>query len=104
MTMKIAMLSDLRLSVQAMDPPATHADVVVLAGDLNRPAGPAPSNGRGRFASRHCSSLATTSFTVAIVATTMRELCAHAQGTAVRVLEHDAWQHGGVRFLGCTLW
>jgi len=22
----------------------------------------------------------------------------------VQVLEHDAWQHRGVRFLGCTLW
>lgn len=38
MTMKIALPSDLHLSVQAMDAPATNADVVVLAGDLQRPA------------------------------------------------------------------
>ena len=37
--MKIALLSDLHLSVQAMPPPPTTADVVVLAGDLSRPSG-----------------------------------------------------------------
>ena len=36
--MKIALLSDLHLSVQAMSPPAVDADVLVLAGDLHRPA------------------------------------------------------------------
>ena len=36
--MKIALLSDLHLSVQPLDLPQTNADVVVLAGDLQRPA------------------------------------------------------------------
>ena len=36
--MKIALLSDLHLSVHPMDAPPTQADVVVLAGDLHRPA------------------------------------------------------------------
>ena len=37
--MRVALLSDLHLSVQAMSLPAVDADVLVLAGDLHRPAG-----------------------------------------------------------------
>ena len=35
--MKIALLSDLHLSVQPLELPQTDADLVVLAGDLQRP-------------------------------------------------------------------
>ena len=38
-SMKISLLSDLHLSVHPMAQPQTDADVVVLAGDLSRPAG-----------------------------------------------------------------
>ena len=100
--MKIALLSDLHLSVQAMDAPATDADVVVLAGDLHRPAGAIEWARRFRqptlfVAGNH-------EFYGGDLVTTMRELRTHAKGTGVRVLEHDVWQYGGVRFLGCTLW
>ncbi|MEO8935835.1 MAG: metallophosphoesterase [Burkholderiaceae bacterium] len=102
MTMKIALLSDLHLSVQGMDATATNADVVILAGDLHRPAGAIEWARQFRqptlfVAGNH-------EFYGSDLITTMRELRAHAQGTAVRVLEHDVWRHGGVRFLGCTLW
>jgi Icc-related predicted phosphoesterase len=100
--MKIALLSDLHLSVFAMDAPATDADVVVLAGDLHRPVGAI------QWARQFCQPTLFVAgnheFYGSDLVTTMRELRAHAQGTAVRVLEHDVWLHNGVRFLGCTLW
>jgi len=102
MTMKIALLSDLHLSVQSMDAPATHADVVVLAGDLHRPAAAIELARQFRqptlfIAGNH-------EFYGGDLATTMRDLRAHAEGTAVRVLDHDVSLHGGARLLGCTLW
>ncbi len=100
--MKIALLSDLHLSVQAMDAPASNADVVVLAGDLHRPA--AAIEWARRFPQPTLFVAGNHEFYGGDLSTTMRELRAHAQGTSVRVLEHDAWLHGGVRFLGCTLW
>jgi predicted phosphodiesterase len=36
--MKISLLSDLHLSMHPIDAPRTDADVVVIAGDLGRPA------------------------------------------------------------------
>ena len=100
--MKIALLSDLHLSLQAMAPPPTNADVVVLAGDLSRPAGAIEWARQYRqptlfVAGNH-------EFYGGDLATTVRELRERAEGTSVRVLEHDVWQHGDVRFLGCTLW
>ncbi|MEO8925352.1 MAG: metallophosphoesterase [Caldimonas sp.] len=100
--MKIALLSDLHLSVQAMNAPATNADVVVLAGDLHRPATAI------RWARQyHQPTLFVAGnheFYGGDLVTTMRELRAHARGTVVRVLDHDVWQHDTVRFLGCTWW
>jgi Icc-related predicted phosphoesterase len=102
-TMKIALLSDLHLSVQPLEPPPTDADVIVLAGDLHRPAGAIEWARRydGRptlfVAGNH-------EFYGSDIATTLRELREHARGTSVQVLERSVWRHGGVRFLGCTLW
>ena len=101
-TMKIALLSDLHLSVQAMDVPATNADVVVLAGDLHRPAG-AMEQAR-QFCQPTLFVAGNHGFDGGDLSTTMCELREHAQGTVVRVLDHEVWLHGGVRFLGCTLW
>ncbi len=101
--MKIALMSDLHLSVQAMPPPTVHADVLVLAGDLSRPGGsiawarqfaPVPTL---FVAGNH-------EFFGSDLTSTVRALREHAAGTSVHVLEHDQWLHGGVRFLGCTLW
>jgi len=100
--MKIALLSDLHLSVHPMAPPETEADVIVLAGDLERPAGAmafARRTGKPTVfvAGNH-------EFYGSDLATTMRELHQHAAGSAVQVLEQREWRHRGVRFLGCTLW
>src|SRR5881396_493520 len=91
--MKIALLSDLHLSLHPLPQPKTEADVVVLAGDLGRPA--AAIEWAGAFdvptlfvAGNHefyGSDLASVS-------------------AAVRALEREAWHWRGVRFLGCTLW
>ncbi|MEO7853337.1 MAG: metallophosphoesterase, partial [Rubrivivax sp.] len=102
MTMKIALLSDLHLSLQAMDAPATNADVVVLAGDLHRPA--AAIEWARQYRQPTLFVAGNHEFYGGDLVTTMRELRAHAQGTSVRVLDHDVWLHDGVRFLGCTLW
>ena len=100
--MKIALMSDLHLSVQAMPAPATDADVVVLAGDLHRPAGAIAWARQFRqptlfVAGNH-------EFYGSDLVSTMRALREHAAGSAVQVLEHEVWYHGAVRFLGCTLW
>ena len=100
--MKIALLSDLHLSVQALDAPPTNADVVVLAGDLQRPA--AAIEWARQFRQPTLFVAGNHEFYGGDLVTTMRELRTHAEGTAVRVLDHDVWLHNGVRFLGCTLW
>ncbi len=100
--MRIALYSDLHLSVQPLEHPPTDADVVVLAGDLARPpAAIAWARGFGRptvyVAGNH-------EFYGSDLASTHAALREHARGSQVHVLERDAWVHQGVRFLGCTLW
>ena len=100
--MRIALLSDLHLSVQALPPPAIDADVLVLAGDLHRPAGAIAWARQYTLptlfvAGNH-------EFYGSDLTSTMRTLREYAAGSSVRVLEHGTWLHGGVRFLGCTLW
>ena len=101
--MKIALMSDLHLSVQAMPPPQIDVDVVVLAGDLHRPAG--AIEWARQFGDTPTLFVAGNhEFYGGDLVGTVHELRSQAEGSAVRVLEHDAWVHQGVRFLGCTLW
>lgn len=101
--MKIALMSDLHLSVQPMPAPRVDADVLVLAGDLHRPA--ASIAWARQFGDTPTLFVAGNhEFYGGDLAGTVRELRRHAEGSSVRVLEHDVWHHGGVRFLGCTLW
>lgn len=100
--MKIALLSDLHLSVQPLELPHTDADLVVLAGDLQRPAqGMAWARQFNRptlyVAGNH-------EFYGSDLVSTMAALRTEAQGSQVHVLERGEFRHGGVRFLGCTLW
>jgi len=100
--MKIALLSDLHLSVQGLEHPRTDADVVVLAGDLARPAG---AMAWARHFDRPTLFVAGNhEFYGSDLVSTHTLLREHAQDSAVRVLERNAWVHEGVRFLGCTLW
>ncbi len=100
--MRIHLLSDLHLSVQGMEAPRAEADVVVLAGDLARPAA---AIAWARALERPVVFVAGNhEFYGGDLDTTQSELQALAQGSTVQVLERRAWEHEGVRFLGCTLW
>lgn len=100
--MKILLLSDLHLSMHPLAPPQTDADVVVLAGDLGRPA--AALAWARQFAQPTLLVAGNHEFYGSDLQTTLAQLREGAQGTAIRVLECDEWHFGGVRFLGCTLW
>jgi Icc-related predicted phosphoesterase len=100
--MKIALLSDVHLSVHPLPVPHTDADVVVVAGDVGRPA---TAIGWARQFARPTVFVAGNhEFYGCDLRTTLGALRREAAGTAVHVLEHDVWHHGPVRFLGCTLW
>lgn len=101
--MKIALMSDLHLSVQPMPVPRLDADVVVLAGDLHRPAG--AIEWARQFGETPTLFVAGNhEFYGGDLIGTLHGLREQAEGSSVRVLEQDVWHHQGVRFLGCTLW
>jgi predicted phosphodiesterase len=100
--MKLNVLSDLHLRQGGLEPPRNDADVVVLAGDIARPA----------QALAWASSLEKPVLyvpgnhefyggSIAGTKTQLKQLCA---GSLVRVLDDDEAVIGGVRFLGSTLW
>nr|WP_283254302.1 metallophosphoesterase [Ramlibacter paludis] len=96
------LLSDLHLGVAGFEAPPTDADVVVLAGDIARPADAvAFAGGLGKpvlyVAGNHEFYGASLDGTVA----QLRALCA---GTQVHLLHDDALVLDGVRFLGTPLW
>jgi predicted phosphodiesterase len=100
--MKLHVLSDLHLSMAALEVADTDADLVIVAGDIARP-------------DKACAWARRIDKPVLYVAGNhehyqgelqgtldeLRRLCA---GSHVHVLERDAWVFGGVRFLGATLW
>jgi predicted phosphodiesterase len=100
--MRIALLSDMHLSVNAIPFPAIDADIVVLAGDIARPAKaiewardcPVPLL---YVAGNH-------EFYGSDLVSTYEQLNSLAQGTPIHILERSEYVHDGVRFLGCTLW
>ena len=100
--MRLAILSDLHLTVAGMVVPQVDCDVVILAGDVARP--------------QQAMAWAM-QFTVPVIyvpgnheyyggslSGTLAKLRELARGTRVHVLERDELRLGGVRFLGCTLW
>lgn len=100
--MKLNILSDLHLGQGALALPSNDADLVVLAGDVARPA----------EAIAWASQLAKPVLyvpgnhefyggSIAGTLATLKTLCA---GTSVRVLDDSEVVIGGVRFLGSTLW
>lgn len=100
--MRIALLSDVHLSVNAIPFPQVEADIVVLAGDIARPAAaiewarscPAPIV---YVAGNH-------EFYGSDLVSTYEHLNRLTHGTRIHVLERSEYVHEGVRFLGCTLW
>lgn len=100
--MRIALLSDIHLSVNAIPFPEVNADVMVLAGDIARPAAaiewakacPAPVV---YVAGNH-------EFYGSDLISTYEHLNRVTQGSRIHVLERSEYVQDGVRFLGCTLW
>ena len=101
--MKIHLLSDLHLEFQDWTPPATDADVVVLAGDIHLGT-------RGvDWAARHFDKPVVYvpgnhEFYKHNLTTLPAKLREAAVGSTVRVLMDEAVLIDGVRFLGATLW
>ena len=100
--MKLQVLSDLHLSVSGLEPPQTDADVVILAGDIARPADAIAW--AVRFAQPVLYVIGNHEFYGGSLNGTARELKRLSQGTNVRVLDCGETAIGGVRFLGATLW
>ncbi len=102
--MRLHILSDLHLERRPFEAAEVEADVIVLAGDIDRGtrgvewaaqwAGGRPVlyvAGNHEFYGHALPGL-------------IEELRAAAAGSTVRVLENDELTLDGVRFLGCTLW
>jgi predicted phosphodiesterase len=100
--MKLHILSDLHLNVADFAAPATDADVVILAGDIARPAkASAWAKALGKpvvyVPGNH-------EFYGGSIDGTVRELREACAGSNVHVLNRDAVVLDGVRFLGAVLW
>jgi predicted phosphodiesterase len=100
--LKLQILSDLHLTVSALEWPLTDADVVILAGDIARPQQAiewATGFGQPVFyvAGNH-------EFYGDNLSATRQALKDFSAGTPVQVLEGEQAVLDGVRFLGTTLW
>ena len=100
--MKLNILSDLHLGQGDLAVPANDADIVVLAGDIARPAEAVAWASRlGKpalyVAGNH-------EFYGGSLPGTMAQLKALCAGTNIRVLDDEVVCLGNVRFLGSTLW
>jgi predicted phosphodiesterase len=100
--MKLHIVSDLHLSVAGFELPAADADVIVLAGDIARPA---EACAWARQLAKPVIYVAGNhEFYGSSLDDTLAALRQHSAGTNVHVLEGDAVVIDGVRFLGTTLW
>ncbi len=100
--MKLQILSDLHLSTGGQACPDTSADLIVLAGDVARPAAAmAWATALGR---RVLYVPGNHEFYGGSLDGTVAELRRLSNGSGVSVLYKDAVVIDGVRFLGATLW
>ena len=100
--MKLNVLSDLHLSLGALEIPENDADAVILAGDIARPR-EAASWALG-FAKPVLYVPGNHEFYGGSIAGTVDELKRLCAGTNIHVLDNDEVVIEGVRFLGTTLW
>lgn len=100
--MRLHILSDLHLSMGALEHPQTDADVVILAGDIARPKD-AVAWARG-FDRPVLYVPGNHEFYGGSIDGTLAELRQLCAGTNVTLLERDEIVLDGVRFLGTTLW
>lgn len=100
--MKLHILSDLHLGQGALEPPRSDADLVVLAGDIARPA---QAVAWARALDKPALYvLGNHEFYGGSIAATVSQLKALCEGTLVQVLDNESVVISGVRFLGSTLW
>jgi predicted phosphodiesterase len=100
--MKLHILSDLHLSVCPMERPQAEADVVILAGDISRPAEAAEwAGGFGKPVIYVPGNHEFYGGSIGGTLARLRQSCAQA---GVTLLDRDQCVIGGVRFLGATLW
>jgi predicted phosphodiesterase len=100
--MKLNVLSDLHLSVSALDAPSNDADVVILAGDIERPDEAIAWASALRKPVLYVPG--NHEFYGGSIAETRDALARCAAGTNVRLLDDGETVIDGVRFLGTTLW
>lgn len=102
--MKLHILSDLHLEFSKFEPPATDADVIVLAGDIGK-----QSNGiiwaREKFPDKEIIYVpGNHEFYGSHRRDTLNLMRADAEQCKVHLLDNDEVVINGVRFLGSTLW
>lgn len=100
--MKIALVSDVHLSVDALPFPESDADVLVLAGDIARPARAIEWAKHTKIPTLYVAG--NHEFFGSDLVSTHELLVDLARGTPIRIMERSEWHLRGVRFLGCTLW
>lgn len=100
--MKLHILSDLHLGVHPLPHPVTDADLVILAGDIARPAA-AIDWARG-FDKPVLYVPGNHEFYGSSLPETVQQLRTLAAGSQVHILSNDTLIWRGVRFLGSTLW
>jgi predicted phosphodiesterase len=99
---RLNILSDLHLSQGALKLPDNDADLVILAGDVGRPAQAAPW--AASLAKPVLYVPGNHEFYDGSIGSTVNELKRLCAGTNVRVLDNEEVSVEGVRFLGTTLW
>ena len=100
--MKLHILSDLHLSLGALEIPRNDADAVILAGDIARPK--EAVYWASGFAKPVLYVPGNHEFYGGSIAGTVDELKRLCAGTNIRLLDNDEAVIAGVRFLGSTLW
>lgn len=102
--MKLHILSDLHLEFSTFEPPATDADVIVLAGDIGKGA-KGVYWARGVFPDKPILYVpGNHEFYGTERAETLSMLHIAGKQNRVHLLDDDEVVICGVRFLGCTLW
>jgi predicted phosphodiesterase len=95
-------LSDLHLSLGALQIPENDADLVILAGDVARPR--EATSWASRLAKPVLYVPGNHEFYGASIGDTLDELKRLCAGTNIHVLDNEEINLEGVRFLGTTLW
>ncbi|MEO6354962.1 MAG: metallophosphoesterase [Burkholderiaceae bacterium] len=100
--MRVAILSDLHLTVAAMPAPEPDCDLLILAGDVARPQ--QAIDWARQWTVPVIYVPGNHEFYGGSLSGTLAALRQQARGSNVHVLDRDEIRIGGVRFLGCTLW